>query len=337
MEIADYLKVARQRLWILIVVPVLAAGAALAYGLSSPTTYSATATVLSPSLVGTPYSQFNGPQATAQFVSAFTASAADPTVIAQTAKDTGANGSDLTSNVTIAQVGASSNVTLTYSGLKQTTPRPIAQALANNALKNIYTAQGKVADIQVNSASKVLDAANKAISAYVVKVGVADPVAAYQAAVGKLAWLEQAQAVYTAEVKTFSATAMKGPVADAKKQVSTIGATLPEYSALLSAQKVATASYQSVLSDQRKAQAQSAAAADPAVIQTDDASPNVASASVIKFVIPVFGAAVLLAIILIALIEFIAAVRRQPSVKVVTRSGQLAVPDQERIPSNVGA
>ncbi len=115
-EIADYLKVARRRLWILILVPLLAAGAALAYGLLSPRTYSSTATVLTPSLVGAQYSQFTGPQAIDQFVSAFAASAADPTVVAQTAKETGISAEALTDNVTVEQVGASSNVTLTFSG-----------------------------------------------------------------------------------------------------------------------------------------------------------------------------------------------------------------------------
>lgn len=357
MEIADYLEAARRRLWILVLVPVLAAGAALAYGLMSPKTYSATATVLSPSLVGTPYSQFIGPQANAQFVSAFSASAKDPTVLAQTSRDTGTRGSNLSSNVTVAQVGASSNVMLTYSGEKRTASQPVAQALASNALTNIYSAQGRIADVQVDSAKKALDAANKALNAYVVKVGVANPPAAYQAAVGQVAWLQQTQATFAAEGNSDSAMAIKGSITAAQKRASTIGATLTPYNNLLSAQTLATTSYESVLGDQRQAQAQAAAAADPGVIQTSAASPDMTGSSIFKLVIPVFGAAVLLAVILLAVIEFIGAARRQTSRDIDARrrqqagTGQIVRKDpgtgrsvrkgagaeQERVSSKVGA
>jgi len=313
MEIADYLKVARRRWWILVLVPLLAAGAALAYGLLSPKTYSSTATVLTPSLVGTQYSQFTGPQAIAQFVSAFAASAADPTVVARTAKDTGVSTTDLTDQVTVAQVGASSNVKLTYSGPDEKGAQPVAQTLATNALTNIYSAQGKIAGMQVDAAKKALDAANKAVNAYVVKVGVGEPAAAYQAAISQVTWLEQTQATYRASGDNSAADLMRGPITAAQKQARAIGTVLPQYNTLLSAQTVANETYQSVLGDRRKVQVQAAAAADPGVIQTSAAEPDVTAASIAKLVIPVFGAAVLLAIILVALFEFIAAVRRQPS------------------------
>ena len=313
MEIADYLKVARRRLWVLVLVPVLAGGAALAYGLLSPRTYSATATVLTPSLVGTQYSQFSGPQAISQFVSAFAASAADPTVVAQTAEETGVSVAELTTNVDVAQVGASSNMQLTYRGDDATGPAKVAHTLATNALTNIYTAQGKIAALQTDAAKKALDTANKAVNDYVVKAGVGEPTAAYQAAINQVVWLQQAQANYRALGENASANSLRGPIASAQKQARDIGATLPQYNILLSSQTVANATYQSVLGDQRKVLAQAAAAADPGVIQTSDVTPNVTPASIAKLVIPVFGAGVLFAIILVALFEFIVAVRRQPA------------------------
>ena len=313
MEIADYLKVARRRLWVLVLVPVLAGGAALAYGLLSPRTYSATATVLTPSLVGTQYSQFNGPQANSQFVSAFAASAADPTVVAQTAEETGVSVAELTTNVDVAQVGASSNMQLTYRGDDATGPAKVAHTLATNALTNIYTAQGKIAALQTDAAKKALDTANKAVNDYVVEAGVGEPTAAYQAAINQVVWLQQAQANYRALGEIASANSLRGPIASAQKQARAIGATLPQYNILLSSQTVANATYQSVLGDQRKVLAQASAAADPGVIQTSDVTPNVTPSSIAKLVIPVFGAGVLFAIILVALFEFIVAVRRQPS------------------------
>ena len=315
MEIADYLKVARRRLWILVLVPVLAAGAALAYGVLSPRTYSATATVLTPSLVGTQYSQFSGPQAISQFVSALAASAADPTVLGETAKETGISAETLTDNVSVSQVGASSNMKLTYRSEDKAASQRVAHALATNALMNIYTAQGNIADLQAEAAKKALDTANQAVNDYVVKAGVGEPSAAYQAAISQVAWLQQTQANYRATGETASANLMKGPIQAAQDQARTIGATLPQYNILLAAQSQANETYQVVLGDQRKVKVQAAAAADPGVIQTGDVNPDVTTSSIAKLVVPVFGAAVLFAIILIALFEFIAAIRRQASVK----------------------
>lgn len=313
MEIADYLTVARRRVWILVLVPVLAAAAALAYGLLSPKTYSATATVRTPSLVGTQYSQFSGPQAIAQFVSAFAASAADPTVVAQTARETGVSAAELTGDVTVAQVGASSNVTLTYSGEDRTASATVAHTLATNALTNIYAAQGKIADMQAEAAKAGLATANKAVNAYVVKAGVGEPTAAYQAAVTQVAWLEQTQANYRALGEDGSANVMNSAITSARKRASAIGSMLPEYNILLSAQSVANQTYQAVLGDQRKVQVQATAAADPGVVQTGETTPDVTPATIAKLVVPVFGAALLLTIILIALVEFVVAARRQPA------------------------
>lgn len=197
-------------------------------------------------------------------------------------------------------------------------------------MTNIYAAQGKIADMQADAAKKALDSANQAVNADVVKVGVGEPSAAYQAAVSQVAWLQQTQANYTAMGESTSADLMKGPIAAAQKKASTIGATLPQYNVLLSAQTVANATYQSVLGDQRKVQVQEAAAADPGVIQTSAVSADVTPSSIAKLVVPVFGAAVLLAIILIALFEFIAAVRRQPSSQEVLQRGGSAYSESAR-------
>lgn len=313
MEIADYLRVARRRLWILILVPVLAAGAALAYGLLSPRTYSSTATVLTPSLVGAQYSQFTGPQAIDQFVSAFAASAADPTVIAQTAKETGISAEALTDNVAVEQVGASSNVTLTFSGESQKASEPVAHALAKNALVNIYSAQRKIAGMQAEAARRGVEAANEAVNDYVTKAGVGEPSAAYTAAISQVTWLQQTQATYAASGDRTAANAIRSSIATAQKQAQKIGAALPQYNTLVNAQTLANEAYQSALGDQRKVQVQATAASDPDVITTTAAAPDRTGASIVKLVIPVFGAAVLFAIIVIALFEFVAAIRRQES------------------------
>ena len=311
MEIADYLAAARRRRWLLILVPLISVVAAVAYSLLSPARYTAMTTVISPSLVGTPYSQFSGPQSINQFVSSFSASAADPSVIAQTSEETGASRSELKDNVSVAQVGASSNVTLTYTDPDEERASLVAEALAGNALGNMYSAQVQVADQQVKSAQEALAAANKELSEYLEEIGVGNPSVAYQAALNQVTGLQQTQAAYAATGDSDAARLMKSFVSDAKEQATALGDTLPKYDELLSARTMATTSYESELANQRSIQAQATAAAAPGVIATQGVDSDKSRTATLKLAITVFGASVLMAIMLVALLEFIAAVRRQ--------------------------
>src|SRR2546423_10092667 len=60
MEIKDHLALIRRRLWIIILVPLLAAGATVGLVLQQPQTYSATATVAVPGVIGGQDGQFSG-------------------------------------------------------------------------------------------------------------------------------------------------------------------------------------------------------------------------------------------------------------------------------------
>jgi uncharacterized protein involved in exopolysaccharide biosynthesis len=310
-EIVDYLSIARRRRWVLILVPLLSLVAALGYVFLKPANYSATATVVSPSLVGTSYSQFSGPQSISQFVSAMSASAIDPAVVSKTSKDTQVSADDLTDGATIGQVGASSNVTVTFSSPEEDVPPRVAKSLATNALTNLFSAQGGVTDRQVQTAKDSLDAANKALSDYVTKTGVGDPSLAYQSALSHLANLQQAQAAYAATGESAAASGMTPYIDAAQKRVNDLGATLADYEALLTARATATSSYQAEVSEQRKVRAQTAAAADPGVIQTGPAVSDKSTGSMLKLVVPVFGASILMAIMLVALLEFMSALGRQ--------------------------
>lgn len=311
MEIADYLAAARRRRWLLILVPVISVLAAVAYSLLTPTTYTAKATVISSSLVGAPYSQYIGPQSIAQFVSAFDASTADPAVIGKTSEETGASRSDLMENVTVEQVGASSNVDLTYAGHDQEHAPEIARALASNALVNMYSAQVRVVDQQVKSAKDALDDSNEALKDYLDEIGEGDPEVAYEAALNQVTALQQTQAAYASTGQAAAAREIQKSVTSAQERATSLGGSLPRYHALQSAQTMATTSYESELADQRSLQAQATAAAAPSVIAMQGIDSDKSPSTILKLAITVFGAAVLMAIMLIALLEFVAALRRQ--------------------------
>ena len=81
MEIGDYLRVIRRRLWILVLVPVLAAGNGRSGPPVATTRYRAVATVAAPALVGgAADNQYSGPGASGSSVANFAAALTAPAV-----------------------------------------------------------------------------------------------------------------------------------------------------------------------------------------------------------------------------------------------------------------
>ena len=86
MEIGDYLRVIRRRLWILVLVPVLAASIVGAVLLSQPLKYRAVATVAAPALVGgRPTANPQRPGGVRVFVANFAAALTAPQVVSKVA------------------------------------------------------------------------------------------------------------------------------------------------------------------------------------------------------------------------------------------------------------
>src|SRR5688572_12620369 len=164
-EIVDYLRVARRRLWVLLGVPL---AAALAVGLFiglSPQRYTATCYVAAPALVGgAAAQQYTGTQAASQFVAAFKAAATSPRVLDQVAADTGVAAGTLRDGLAVAQVGASSQLTLAYTAAKRTTVEPVLTATARRALDFLFSSQVNIATEQVQAASADVTAATAAIA-----------------------------------------------------------------------------------------------------------------------------------------------------------------------------
>src|SRR5215217_8332494 len=108
-EISDYLRIIWRRLWILLLVPLLAGGVVAAQVLREPPKYDATATVAAPAVVGgqntNQYSGSTGPKA---FVSHFVAAIGSPRIVNQVAKETGVLPRSIRGGLTAAPIGDSS-------------------------------------------------------------------------------------------------------------------------------------------------------------------------------------------------------------------------------------
>lgn len=198
MEIADYLRIARRRLWVLVLVPLLAATAALLYVLQSPPQYSASATLSSTAFVGGPSNQYTGTQAASQFAAAFTASANGPAVLAKAAEETHIPVGELAGGLSVAQNGASSNMTLTYTSEHSGDIERTLTAIEEATLNKMFGGQVTLAKSVVDDAAAKAAAETQKLKRNVTLFGPSDPQTAYQRQLTRLAvqGLISAQAAY---------------------------------------------------------------------------------------------------------------------------------------------
>jgi hypothetical protein len=198
MELIDYLRIARRRLWVLILIPLLAVGLASAYLWMSPAQYSATASLSTTAFVGGAFNQFTGPQAASQFAAQFTASATDPRVLNKVSQSTLIPVKDLKDGLTVSQTGASSDMTLQFTWSKQEQIPPALRAVNAATLDNMFGLQVQLAQSQVKKAQAEVVAANKSLQQATAQYGPNDPITVYRNELSRVAvnTLTTAQTAY---------------------------------------------------------------------------------------------------------------------------------------------
>jgi hypothetical protein len=310
METVDYLRVARERLRILIGLPVLAVAVATAVVLLTPQRYAVTAYVAAPALVGgVAAQQFAGTQAANQFVAAFAAAATSPKVIGQVAADTGADRDDLRDGVQVEQVGASSQLTLTYTSGDRDTVQPVARAMTSRALTFLFASQVDVATQQVAAAEADVTAATRGITDWETTNKVSQPDKLYQATLSEQSTMRQQQLQMAAVGNTRGASAAAEVVQESQKRLDDLGPKLPGYEALLAQRDAATSALAEARRGLQAARAQ-VGAADPDEVSSvgEIGSPSKLRA-LATTVPPVAGAGLLIAVLLVVLLEVL---RRRP-------------------------
>src|SRR3954447_22181449 len=114
MEIKDHLALIRKRLWIILLVPLLAGGATVGLMLKKPQTYHATATVAVPGVVGGQDGQFSGSTGNRAFVANFVAGVHSRAIAEAVAAELKIPSSDILDGSATTPIGDSSIVTVTY-------------------------------------------------------------------------------------------------------------------------------------------------------------------------------------------------------------------------------
>lgn len=316
MEILDFLAIARRRWLVLVGVPVLAAVITLGYLLLTPTVWTATATVNAPALVGGQFgTQYTGSQAVNQFVAQFQAVAVGPSIAKQVSDKTSVPSGRIKNGLTVGQVGASSVMTIMYVDSKKADVAPVVTNVATDTLKVLFDQQVTLAEAQVTATGKSVDDADAAISAWEAKSGVVSPDDVYRGKLTQLGNLQQQQISMQANGNAAGVAAVKAQIASLQTSLKTFGPLLAEYRSLTTTRDAAAASLTNAKQQVELARAQ-ASAADPAqVVYIGGVHDAGKSDEVISKLLPITAAGVFLGVILVAILEMLAASRRRNAVR----------------------
>jgi capsular polysaccharide biosynthesis protein len=309
-EITDYLGVIWRRLWILVLVPVLAAGGAAYWLLKQPAQYQATATVAAPTVLGSSNaSQYNGANAPKQFVADFGAAITSPLILNQVAKETGAPAAEIKDGITSAPIGTSSLVQATYKTSKRNQAAPVAGAAASDTVRFLFQTQVRLARTTVKEGQKAVDEANAALSNFYKQTGQVLTDDTYRLKAQQVSDLQKEQALAQASGDTTSAAALSKAIDERNAQLAALRPQVITYQGLLDRKQQALGRLNLLEQNLEQAQAQYIAADPKSVVSVSDVQEVPILPRLIKAGATAFGAGLILAVCLVLLLEV---VRRRP-------------------------
>ena len=246
MEIKDHVAVIRRRLWLVVLVPLLAALATAGLALRQPQEYLATATVAVPGLVGGQDGQFSGSTGNRAFVANFLAVVRSRAIAEAVSADTKIPVATIFAGTVTSAVGESSLVTVTYRATRKGNADPVVTALATKSLDFMFDPRLVVAEVaranaSVEAANNLAIAAQEAINAFVAETKLANPSQDYQVKAQQIATLEE-QSVAAGSRGDANASARIATAAVAMKpQLTALGGLVARFSLLTESKQRALA------------------------------------------------------------------------------------------------
>jgi len=306
LEISEYLRVIWRRLWILVLVPLLAGGAVAGLVLKAPEKYRATATVAAPALIGGPssnqYSGANGPRA---FVANFAAAVTSTRILSQVAKETGAPESRVADGLAASPIGDSSLIEVTYQTTAAAEAGNVARAAAADTIRFLFQTQVTLAEHTVGEASKALAEAESKLNAFYRSTGMVLPDKAYEIKTQQLANLQQQQAQSQAEGQLTAAAALAATVRAKQAELQALVPKVAAYQSLLDRKQQASGQLDLMQQGLDQARAQYSAADPAAAVTLGETNRAPLLAELARKVLPAVGAGLFLAVGVVLLLELL--------------------------------
>jgi capsular polysaccharide biosynthesis protein len=305
-ELSDYLRIIRRRLWILILVPLLAGGVVAALVLTAPPKYAATATVAAPAVVGGQnMNQYSGSSGPRIFVSNFVAAVTSLRIINQVAEETFVLPRTIRAGLVAAPIGESSIIDVTYTTMNQDKAVPVAKAAASNTIRFLFETQVTLAKQTVNEAQKAVDRSNAELQKFYKDTGLVLPERSYDIKVQELSSLQQRELQQRAAGNTTTAAAISQAITATEAELRALAPRVATYQSLIERKNHAEARRNLVQQNLEAATAQYKAA-DPAQSVTLNRAKLVPRRSgLVRKAVPAAGAGLFLAVGLVVLLEVI--------------------------------
>ena len=331
MEISDYLHIIRRRLWILILVPLLAGGVVAALVLRQPLKYDATATVAAPAVVGgqstNQYSGATGPRA---FVANFTAAVTSPRIINQVAKETSVLPRTIRSGLVASPIGDSSLIEVTYTTMNKDKAIPVAKSATDNTIRFLFETQVTLAEETVNEAKKAVDSANDSLQKFYRSTGLILPERTYELEQQKLSSLQQRELQERAVGNITAATALAQAITTSENRLRQLASRVATYQSLVDRRNQAQGRLNLVQQNLEAATAQYKAADPAEVVTLNQAKPVSRLTELLRKTVPAAGVGLFLAVGLVVLLEVIARRPRPGQVRDTTAS-EASAPQTEPV------
>jgi capsular polysaccharide biosynthesis protein/Mrp family chromosome partitioning ATPase len=301
-EIGDYLRVIRRRLWVLILVPVLAAGIVAAVVLLQPPRYRAVATVAAPALVGgSAGNQYSGPNGVRVFVANFTAALTAPQVLSKVAEQTHTSEQVARDGLSAQPIEDSSFIEVTYVSTDKALAASLPRAATSETIRFLFQSQVDLARRSVAEAEKAVETARKKIADYTSKTGIVDPKRTYELHQGNLSRLQLAQAQ--------GDTTLGAAIEQAQAELARLRPQVTAYEDLLRQEEQTQTRHNDLQQLLQAALAQSRAADPRSVVSVSEPERVSRLAALIRQGGVAFSAGLFLAIAIVILLEIV----RRPS------------------------
>jgi capsular polysaccharide biosynthesis protein len=305
-EIIDYLRVLRMRLAILIGLPLLSvAGVAVGVFVVQPHHYTVTATVATPALVGgATYHQYAGADANKAFVYNFVSSATSDVVLQQVADQVHLSKKEIRGGLTANESGQESSlIQLTYTTSDKKMAAPVIKAVASDTLRYLFSSQLQLAQSPVTQAQTTLNNDQLALAAIRKQTGLAEPDQTLNVLQGELASEQETQAVERADGNATTAGNLAPSIAALQSSITVLTPEATSYTKLVQQQTEDEATLRQDQATLQQAQSQYGAAnpADGVVVGNTGNSKILTIFG--KDIVLAFGAALTLALVLIAVLE----------------------------------
>lgn len=311
MELYDYLTAIRRRLWVVLVVPLLAGAIVAALVLSGPTMYRSIATVAAPALVGgSGATQYGGTTGFNAFVANFTAAVTSPRILAKVAAVSGTSTSELQDGITAQRIGDSSLIEVTFTTQHRDRAAPVVKAAASETIRFLFETQVTLAEQTADEARKAVAKADADLAKFFAETGLVLPDKSYEVQAGQIASLEQQQLDLEARGETDAAQRLVTAIHSRQQSLAQLAPKVATYRTLSERKQQALTRLDSLDQAVQQATAQYRAA-DPALTVTAaDAEKVSKGPELLRKAAPAAGAGLFLAIGILVAAELLSQRRR---------------------------